>query len=72
MEHRKIMQMLPTHNTYKEVDMYNADKMLIDDATHETRSNMSMVVVMQNSPQEKTLDIYCVRYGQYCACVTIG
>ena len=73
LENRKIKFHEPEFNSYKSIDLFNADDIRINDATQKLLvKNLSMIALLPNSEREKTIDIYFINKGKYIKSFTVG
>jgi DNA polymerase III epsilon subunit-like protein len=73
LENRKIKFYEPEFNSYKNVDLFNADDVKINSATQKILfKKLSMIVLLPNSEREKTIDVYFINNGKYINMLTVG
>ena len=72
-EYRKIKQFSPKFNLLPRMDLANANDIQINEKTQKLLSkNLSMIVLLGNSEQEKIIDVYFIKHGMYQTSCSIG
>ena len=72
-EYRKIRQFTPQFNFLYRIDLTNANDIKINEHTQKQLSkNFSMIVLLENSEQERIVDIYFIKHGIYQTSYSIG
>lgn len=72
-ENRKIKFYRPDFNSYKNIDLHNADDIKINEFTQDKIiEKLSMIVMLPNSYREKTIDIYFIHQGKFITAITAG
>jgi hypothetical protein len=73
LENRKIKFYEPEFNYHKNLDLYNADDIKINNLTQKLLvKNLSFVALLPNSEREKTIDIYFINNGKFIKSFTVG
>ena len=73
LENRKIKFYEPEFNSFKSVDLFNADDIKINTVTQKLLvKKMSLVALLPNSEREKTIDIYFINEGKFIKSFTVG